>query len=347
MSIIFKNGDLFTERAEAIVNTVNCVGVMGKGVALEFKRRWPENFKAYKKLCDQKLLKTGEMFIYELPSLLTHSNPQYLINFPTKQHWRGKSELSYIVDGLDDLVQKIKILKIKSIALPPLGCGNGGLEWDSVKPIIESKLGNIDGVDVIVLNPKEASRPAEFVSFSINRKMTKERAILVKTFTEMEPYFGGHLSRLTTQKITYFLQALGINFNLEFSRNLFGPYSETLRKALISMDSQGFIEGFTSDERIITVPASAYSQAEEFLSTKYADADSIIERLGLLIEGFESPYGMELLSTVHYLAHKEGCKPVEKIIEAMAKWSERKRTMFSEESIRSAYSRLVADKLVI
>ena len=103
MSIVFKKGNMFNEPVQAIVNTVNCVGVMGKGVALEFKNRWPANFKAYKKLCDSKGLKPGQMFVFDTKELFTTEGPRYLINFPTKVHWRSKSKISYIQDGLDAL----------------------------------------------------------------------------------------------------------------------------------------------------------------------------------------------------------------------------------------------------
>lgn len=347
MTILFKTGDMFNENVDAIVNTVNCVGVMGKGVALEFKKRWPENYAAYKKLCEQKKIQPGSMFVFDKSSLLSEDGPRYLVNFPTKNHWRAKSQLSFIEDGLNDLVAQIRFYQIKSIAIPPLGCGNGGLDWDVVKPLIINKLSALDDVQVIIFSPKEEAQSPEHIDTNQSRIMTEKRAILVKSFAEFEPYFGGYLTRLTTQKITYFLQVLGVNYGLQFSRNLFGPYSEQLRKALIGMDDLGYISGFTSDDRLITIPSASYAQAEEFLSKDNNQrVDHVIDKLSLLIQGFESPYGMELLATVHYLADKERCKPVEKVITEMASWSERKRTIFPESSIRTAYSRLVTDELI-
>lgn len=346
MGITFKTGDMFSENVEAIVNTVNCVGVMGKGVALEFKRRWLDNYKEYKRLCENKLIQPGTMFVHELPGLLDNDGLRFLINFPTKTHWRGKSKLSYIIDGLDDFVRQVRFHNIRSVAVPPLGCGNGGLDWVAVKPLIETKLSELPDVEIIVFEPNDIVASAEFEGNSERRVMTDQRAILVKTFTEMEPYFGGHLTRLVSQKITYFLQALGVDFGLKFSRNEYGPYSEQLKNALTSMEKLGFIEGFTSEERLLTVPASAYSQAEEYLESSPEEAELVIQRLGLLIEGFESPYGMELLATVHFLASSEGLSPVEEVIGAMKNWSERKASMFSEDSIRTAYTRLRVDGLI-
>lgn len=149
MTIKFKHGDMFQEPTQAIVNTVNCVGVMGKGVALEFKKRWPDNFEAYRKLCRDKKLVPGNMFVFDRGGII-NDGPRFLINFPTKNNWRSKSKISYITDGLDDLVKKINELNITSISIPPLGCGNGGLDWKEVKPIIEEKLNALSNVEIII-----------------------------------------------------------------------------------------------------------------------------------------------------------------------------------------------------
>lgn len=153
MPLSFKSGDLFQERAEAIVNTVNCVGVMGKGVALEFKKRWPENFRAYKRLCDQGGLRPGKLFIFENADMFDPCGRRLLVNFPTKDHWREGSRLEFIEDGLDDLIEKIRRLRIRSVAMPPLGCGNGGLEWKTVKAILLRKLETIEDAEIVVFQP--------------------------------------------------------------------------------------------------------------------------------------------------------------------------------------------------
>jgi len=247
MTIYFKKGDMFSEPVEALVNTVNCVGVMGKGVALEFKNRWPANFRAYKKLCDAKALAPGQMFIFDTKDLFASEGPRFLVNFPTKAHWRSKSKLSYVADGLDALAEKIKYHNIKSIAIPPLGCGNGGLDWSDVKPLIETKLGELDGVDIIIFPPKDAVDQAEHVNTTL--PMTFERAVLLKSLNDLEQYFDGSFDRISLQKIAYFLQELGIDFRLKFSRNLHGPYSETLRKAYIAFEQHGMIKGFSQGDR--------------------------------------------------------------------------------------------------
>ncbi|KAB7614422.1 Appr-1-p processing protein [Amylibacter sp. SFDW26] len=344
MTIIFKQGDMFEEPVQATVNTVNCVGVMGKGIALEFKKRWPANFKAYKKICDAKELSPGTLFVFDTHELFPQDGPRYLINFPTKAHWRAKSKYSYVEDGLDALVKAIREYGIKSIAIPPLGCGNGGLEWADVKPLIVSKLGKLDDVDIIIFPPKNSVDDPEHIHSDF--PMTFERAALLKTLGDLEGYFDGVFDRISLQKIAYFLQVLGVNFNLKFSRNLHGPYSETLKKAYLTLESNGMISGFTDGDRLSHVTPSGYAVADEYLTTTRSSNGEIIDRLDKLIQGYESPYGLELLSSVHWLAHHEGYHPVEKVVEAMQSWSERKRNSFEEEAIRVAYSRLQNDGLL-
>jgi len=148
--INFKTGDLLAEDVEALVNAVNCVGVMGRGIALQFKKRFPENFRAYAKACDQGEVRPGRMFVFETRRL---TNPRYIINFPTKRHWRAGSRIDDIEAGLGDLSRSIRECGVSSIALPPLGCGLGGLDWGAVRGRIEEALGAIEGVRVVVFEP--------------------------------------------------------------------------------------------------------------------------------------------------------------------------------------------------
>ena len=124
--IEYKTGNLLHEDAEALVNSVNCVGVMGRGIALQFKRAWPDNFRAYAAACRRGEVRPGRMFVFPTNQL---DNPKYIINFPTKRHWRSKSRLEDIRAGLEALAQEIRQRKIRSVAVPPLGSGLGGLPW--------------------------------------------------------------------------------------------------------------------------------------------------------------------------------------------------------------------------
>lgn len=343
MTLSFKKGDMFSEAVDALVNTVNCVGVMGKGVALEFKKRWPDNYKEYKKICSAKGLRPGKVFVYDTKQLFPTDGPRFLVNFPTKDHWRAKSKLDYVESGLDALVEAIENYGIKSIAIPPLGCGNGGLDWSDVKPLIIEKLENLSNVDVRVFYPKEAVDEPEYSHSKF--AMTFERAVLLKSLGDLERYFDGSFDRISLQKIVYFLQAFGVNFNLRFSRDFHGPYSESLKKAFVALEYHKMIAGFQTGDRQAHVTPSGYAAADEYLNSSDA-ADRIIDRLGKLVQGYESPYGLELLSSVHWLAHHENCYPLEMVIKEMNSWNENKRNIFSDETIRVAYSRLQEDGLL-
>ena len=151
--IRYATGNLLDAKTEALVNTVNEVRVMGKGIALMFREAFPANMTAYAAACKDGQVRVGTMFVTENP---TAAGPRWIINFPTKKHWRDPSQLHWVRDGLEDLKRVIAEKRIKSVALPALGCGNGGLEWNQIRPLIEAALSNLDGVDVIVFEPKAA-----------------------------------------------------------------------------------------------------------------------------------------------------------------------------------------------
>jgi O-acetyl-ADP-ribose deacetylase (regulator of RNase III) len=151
--ISYKTGDLLKEDVEALVNTVNCVGIMGRGLALQFKNVFPENFKAYVTACKREEVQSGKMFIFETNKL---TNPKYIINFPTKRHWREKSRIEDIQSGLKALVNEIRDRNIKSIAIPPLGSGLGGLNWSEVRVLIEEVLHGFNNLEVIIFEPSAA-----------------------------------------------------------------------------------------------------------------------------------------------------------------------------------------------
>ncbi|OJJ15706.1 appr-1-p processing domain-containing protein [marine bacterium AO1-C] len=144
-------GNLFESTAQAIVNPVNTVGVMGKGLALQFKERYPENFKHYRQAFETKELTTGKMLLFEVGEEAT---PRYIINFPTKKHWRGKSKMEYIEDGMVDFVKLIQTHDIQSVAIPPLGAGWGGLDWEEVKACILKYLEPLEEVEFWIYEPK-------------------------------------------------------------------------------------------------------------------------------------------------------------------------------------------------
>jgi len=345
MTIVYKNGDMFEEPTEAIVNTVNCVGVMGKGVALEFKRRWPENFRAYKRMCTDKKLSPGGMFIFDNNDFLDGEKHRFLINFPTKLHWRSRSKIEYVKDGLVDFVEQVRRLGVKSVAMPPLGCGNGGLEWLDVRPLIEAALSELPEVNFVIFeSAQKATHPEQI---DIPSDLTTGRASMMVAFAELEKYFGGHLTRLTAQKVAYFLQVLGVEFGLKFSKYQYGPYSESLHLAFKAMEAKHYIEGYTSDDRKVVVTPGTYAAADELLKSEGSDISIVIEKLSLLIEGYESPYGMELLSSVHFLSVSEGITTQPDMSEALEAWNDHKRDSFPGPAVTAALERLKSDGFIL
>ena len=155
-----QKGDILDSDAEALVNAVNCVGIMGKGLALLFKKAYPQNFKFYACACEHGEVHLGSMLVYDLNRM---TGPRYIINFPTKQHWKNQSRLEDIEAGLKDLVKTVRELHIQSIAIPPLGCGLGGLKWSDVRPRIESTFATLPEVQVELFEPNSAPEAAELI----------------------------------------------------------------------------------------------------------------------------------------------------------------------------------------
>lgn len=352
MTLEFKKGNLFESHDEAIVNTVNCVGVMGKGIALQYKNLFPENYTEYKKQCSQKNIVPGKMFVYEYKTedLFTEHKPQFIINFPTKDHWRAKSKIEYVEQGLDDFINVITQKNIRSISMPAIGCGNGGLEWSNVKKIIVRKLSELDEITVNVYEPKDYFEPEHLGQDNL---WTIPRAVLVKLFGNVQENFGGRITHLSMQKIVYFLQELGINYKVSFSDEKFGPFSEELKTHFFTLNSKRYIEGFSAEReqgttRSIEVSAHSFAEASEYLdstedSSKYSD---IIERVEKLISGFESPLGMELISTVHSCSKKTNTSDTDDIYNCIKKWSPNKLERLSFSNIQTAVQRLNEVKLI-
>lgn len=342
MTITIKQGDLLRQDdVDAIVNTVNCVGVMGKGIALQFKNKWPANYSAYEAACKARQVRPGAMFVFDSGGLI---KPNFIINFPTKDHWRGKSRVEFIRDGLVDLVAQIKRLGIRSIAIPPLGCGNGGLEWDEVRPLIEQTFAALPDVEVRLFGPAGAPDPKSMVVRTSRPKMTPGRAAILKvldTYRSME--YG--LSRIEVQKLAYFLQEAGEGLKLSFVKNQYGPYSDQLRHALNHMEGH-FIRGLGDGvvEAEIEPLEDALAEAEQFVADSgHANLAQHVERVANLIEGFQSPYGMELLATVHWVATREpNAHSLDQAISAVHAWNERKAKIMQPAHVRAAWGRLEA-----
>ncbi len=340
MTIKIAHGDLLRQDdVDAIVNTVNCVGVMGKGIALQFRNKFPENFQAYKAACDAGEVRTGRMFIYDNGAL---ARPHFVINFPTKEHWRGDSKMKYIRDGLVDLVARIKDLNIRSIAVPPLGCGNGGLDWNDVRPLIETALSEVPELEVLLFEPG-APPPAQAMEVrTAPPKMTPGRAAILKVLDTYRALNYG-LSKIEVQKLAYFLQEAGESMKLTFAKDQFGPYSDQLRHVLNRMEGH-YIRGVGDGnvEANIEPMPQALEHAEQFMVEQGHEAlKHRVDRVAELIDGFQSPYGMELLATVHWAAaHGENVTSPDKALAEVRKWNKRKRDLMQPEHVEAAWQQL-------
>lgn len=337
--IEFQQGDILHADAEALVNTVNCVGIMGRGIALQFRKEFPENYKVYKAVCDRKELHPGHMLVFDLNRL---ENPRFIINFPTKRHWKGKSRIEDIQAGLESLVKEVRQRNIKSIAIPPLGCGLGGLDWNDVRPLIEEAFHSLPDVRVLIYEPVGAPAAAKMPRGKKAPKMTVARAALLRLMRQyLAAVMDPSVSLLEIHKLMYFMQESGEPLKLNYRKAYYGPYSETLRHVLSLIEGH-FISGYGDAEdrpdKKIELRIEASEQAEAFLHD-HPETQERFNRVVSLIDGFETPYGMELLSTVHWVASKEGALEADNVVSKVYSWNERKR-MFKEQHILLAWELL-------
>jgi len=330
-------GDILKADTEALVNTVNCVGVMGRGIALQFRKAFPGNFKAYKSACDKKQLHPGMMFVYDLNRF---QNPRYVINFPTKRHWKGKSKIEDIESGLEALVWEIRKRNIRSVAIPPLGCGLGGLDWNHVKQIIEKAFLALTGVHVLLYEPAGAPVAKVMVKDVKLPRMTVGRAALLGLMDRyLKAVMDPSISLLEIHKLMYFMQESGENLRLNYIKAIYGPYARNLRHVLNAMEGHfiiGFADAADRPDIQVQLVSGAAKKADIFLE-KHQSTREHFDRVVDLIKGFETPFGMELLSTVHWVAVKERAKTAVQAIEGTYSWNVRKR-MFKEEHIKIAWN---------
>ncbi len=334
-----KKGDILTQEVEALVNTVNCVGIMGRGIALQFKKAFPKNFVAYKEACDRGVVRPGRMFVYETGEL---TNPKYIINFPTKRHWRGKSRMEDIESGLIALRQEIEERSIRSVAIPPLGSGLGGLYWPDVRAKIEGVLAGLSNMEIIVFEPGEAPDPTIMARTKEAPTMTAGRATLV---TLMDRYLKGLLDTSVTllelHKLMYFMQEAGEPLRLNYRKAQYGPYAENLRHVLNQIEGHlvsGYADGGDNPRKELSLVPGAVDEATTMLK-RHRNTANRFNRVSKLVEGFESPFGLELLATVHWLAAHEDVTTLDDMIHRTYAWNERKRR-FSSRQIEITLNRL-------
>ena len=334
--IELRKGDILRSDAQALVNTVNCVGIMGRGVALQFKNAYPANYRAYRDACDQKHVVPGSMFVFDTGYL---TNPRFIINFPTKRHWKGKSRMEDIDAGLIDLQRVIRELDIRSIAIPPLGAGLGGLDWSDVRPRIEAAVRNIADLRVILFEPGGTPDAKVMARTKEVPNMTAGRAALVVL---MHRYLGGLLDPFVTlleiHKLLYFIQEAGQPLQLRFKKATYGPYAENLRHVLAAVEGHlltGYADGGDAPEKQLELVPGSVTDAETFLAHDQATLGRF-ERVAELVDGFETPFGLELLATIHWVATREHSATIDEVRAATYAWNERKR-QFTIDQIELAF----------
>jgi O-acetyl-ADP-ribose deacetylase (regulator of RNase III) len=343
--IEYKYGDILHDDAEAVINTVNCVGVMGRGIALQFKNAFPENFKAYVGACKKQEVQPGRMFVFETGQL---TNPRFIINFPTKRHWRSQSRMEDIEAGLGALVETIRLRGIRSVAIPPLGSGLGALDWSVVKPRIEEAVRSLTDVRIIIYEPRGAPPNDAMVRNREIPTMTAGRAVLVELIRH---YLGGLLDPFVTllevHKLMYFMQEAGEPLRLNYRRGPYGPYAENLRHVLSLIEGylvSGYADGGDAPDKQLKLVPGAAEDAENFL-VGHPCTLTRFQRVAGLVEGFESPFGLELLATVHWVLKNESVQSVEEVIYHTYAWGKRKR-QFTRRQIELAIRVLMEKKWV-
>lgn len=350
--IRFTEGNLLEARVDALVNTVNEVGVMGKGIALMFRDAFPHNTERYERAAKAYEILVGKMFVTENPE---YNGPRWIINFPTKKHWRQLSRIEWIREGLVDLARVIRELGIKSIAVPPLGCGNGGLQWDEVRAEIVKALSRLEDVDVIIYEPTAAYQGKPKPSGV--EKLTPARALIAE-LVRRYGVLGLDCTILEVQKLAWFVtreivrSGLPNPLRLTFRADKYGPYDDRLRHLLNAMDgsylhSAKRIADASPYDLIWFEPSRRPGLAKYLESRDFSAYLPALEKTVELIDGFESPFGMELLATVDWLLSREHVAPrLDALRAGLSRWpggegaARRKMTIFDERSLEIALDRV-------
>ena len=336
-------GNLLKAPAEALVNTVNTEGVMGKGIALQFRQAYPSMFKAYAQACKVGRVQLGRMDVHDLGGLA--EGPRWIINFPTKGHWRARSRIVDIDTGLEDLIRTVRRLDIRSIAVPPLGCGHGGLDWAQIRPRIEEAFAALPEVTVLLYAPSGTPTVTEMPNRTERPSMTIGRATLISL---MDRYLKGlldpYVSLLELHKLMYFMQEAGQPLRLQYAAGRYGPYASNLRQVLIKLEGhllQGYGDGDDAPGKPIELLDGAVNEAASFLRDQ-PEVLARVQRVAELIEGFEDPYGMELLSSVHWVMCRDlaARDDAETAVRAVHAWNDRKRQALKAEHLITAWRRL-------
>jgi O-acetyl-ADP-ribose deacetylase (regulator of RNase III)/uncharacterized protein YwgA len=346
--IVVRIGDIFESNAQTLVNTVNTVGIMGKGIALQFRRRFPEMYEDYRRRCAAGEVRLGEPYLFR--ALV----PPWIVNFPTKDHWRSVSQLDAIVAGLEHLEAHYQEWEIDSLAVPPLGSGEGRLEWRVVGPTLYRHLARLD-IPVELYAPFDTPHAELQVPFLDARSGATETTqsripagwvalVAILSRIEAEPYHWP-IGRTTFQKIAYFAEAAGIETGLEFTRASFGPHTPELKQVLTRLVNNGLIterrRGRMFEVRVgPTFPDAATGFAVDLTRWKQA-----IDRVVDLFLRINRAPDAELASTAHYAAERlrrkaRGTPSEREVLDAVLDWKSRRKPSPGPEKVASTIRHL-------
>ena len=326
--IRYVTGNILESNAQALINTVNTMGVMGKGIALQFKKAYPGNFNAYRNACKQGNIAVGKLFVTKGNNNNLNSGEKIIINFPTKNDWRKPSEYCFIEQGLDDLFRIIEKHNIKSIAFPPIGAGNGGLEWEKVKKILEEKLSTLN-IDIFVYEPTNAIK--EYLKKE-RVKLTDARALLLHVLYDLVRN-GEYVSEFSSEKVCYFLQKFGAEkyLKLNFKNHFYGPYSGKVRYVLNYLNGS-YIAGYSDMNKKPFDPLILISDGYNDIKSYIENNPELLEistKTTTFLSGFYSDFALELLSSIDFIINENNTFDKHLVTEKLSKWSDRKRSMFS------------------
>lgn len=333
-------GNLLDAKADALVNTVNTVGVMGKGIALQFKERFPINFKVYAAECKAKRVQIGKMLVVSENSMY---GEKLIINFPTKTEWFKKSQYDYIEEGLKDLRKVIASYQIKSIAIPPLGSGNGGLKWDNVKQLMNKYLEDLKDIDIMIFEPNDEVKKVLQEQEQKNVELRPGRAMLLYALFKYEK-LGEIASVFVANKLAYFLQKSGENLRLQFVPFTYGPYAQAVDKVLYSLNGK-YLKGLEQMKAKAFEPLQLnyerYNEVQDYLKKNLnAEQHMRLKNLFEFIDGFESALSLEILSSIHYLLEENPKLNSDDLLLKIQEWNNRKKELIDKEQVEIALKRI-------
>lgn len=342
------SGNLLRDSADVLVNPVNTVGVMGKGLALQFKRAFPDNYNTYRNAHSERQLRAGKILAVPI------QDGRWIVNFPTKRHWRQPSRLEDVSAGLDDLKRFLTEMPVNSVAVPPLGCGNGGLPWPEVRRLITEKLGSLD-VSIRLYEPGTPTAD-QMVDSPQPPELQVEHGYLmagihryIRQSWESGIAMAPRMSLIEAHKVAYFLQRSGLTLKLAFDKGHYGPYAPALDRFFAVAEGH-YVRGYgdgtggaRADLWLLPKGMAAAESAE--LRDEFATA---WQRVAAQVTGYEDPHGMELLASVDYLLEQlpSDQHTTEALRNQLAGWNDRKRQAFTAHHVAVALARLTEQPLV-